>query len=727
MKFEIKGKHMKISKIKVLVSALLVMSVAILPARDIKWLAIGDLQNWFSSEGCEIEIGRTGATSDQIDGLRYPALYDMQDVQCQKSLWIGAANYSDPISGLTYEHKVVNVGPRQVETVNTIMEQEYKLIGKKERPTVLVDGTPATQLVYLEPSLDEVDPNLPCDRMIFNRVNTSMGISFTRKVMAFTNNYHQAYHLYEFVFTNNGVYNPSGSTHSMTLTDVYFYWSARYAISREASTYELGILPQAATWGRNTMNHSFGRKGSWGPGTTETINIQGTNKTYPTNFRGLFSWQGSCTSAATSHAADFGAPYAEGDQRLTSVQFPGVVVLHADTSPSDATDDVNQPVAWQSIASDLKPQTNNKDQFDSGTMTARYEYMEGSEPAGYLEKSHAEYVIEANEVPFDNMPDWPGNTGGLSAAFGFGPYDLAPGESIKIAYAEAVGSIGMETRRQAGLDYANGVINTAEKDAIVTQGIDSLFSYFQKAVDNYNGGFNVAFPPEAPELFTIVPGGDRITLSWARNPESSVGFAGYRIYRALNEYDSTYHLLLDVTDPNDYAVDATLCQFDDRTAVRGFDYYYYIEAYDDGAQNGDGKTLSSSKFYTLTSSPAQLKRLPGKDMNDIRIVPNPYNVRAKKLQFGTSGGQADRIMFYNTPPKCNIKIYTERGDLIWEKDHSNNSGDEAWASITEFRQVIVSGVYITVITATEDYVNEVTGETYFLDGDQVIKKFIVVR
>jgi hypothetical protein len=718
---------MKISKIKVLVVALLVMSMVILPARDIKWLAIGDLQNWFSSEGCEIEVGRTGATGDQIDGLRYPALYSKQDVQCQKSLWIGAANYADPISGLTYDHKVVNIGPRQVATGSAIMETEYKLIGKKERPAVFVDGSPANQLVYLEPSLDEVDPALPCDRMIYNKVNTSMGISFTRKVMAFSNNYHQAYHLYEFVFTNDGIYNAAGSNHGLTLTDVYFYWTARYAVNREATVYELGILPQAATWGRNTMNHAFGVNGDWGPGKTQDLNIQGTVKTLPTEFRGVFSWQGSTAKAATSHADDFGAPYAEGDKRLTSVQFPGVVVLHADTSPTDPTDDVTQPSAWQGIASDLKPQTNNKDQFDAGAMDARYSYMDGSEPAGYLEKSHAEYVIDANEVPFDNMPDWPGNTGGISAAFGFGPYTLAPGESIKIAYAEAVGSIGMEERRSAGIDYANGTINLAEKDAIVCQGVDMLFSSFQKAVNNYAGGIDVPFPPEAPESFNVIPGGDRITLNWARNSESSVGFAGYRIYRALGEYDSTYHLLLDVTTPADHAVDGTTCFYDDRSAVRGFDYYYYIEAYDDGAQNGDGKVLSSSKFYTLTSSPAQLKRLPGKSLEDIRIVPNPYNVRAKQLQFGTGGGQADRIMFYNIPPKCNIKIYTERGELIWEKDHTNNSGDEAWASITDFRQVIVSGVYITVITATEDYINEATGEVYFLDGEQVIKKFIVVR
>ena len=719
---------MKLSKIKVLVTALLVMSMMILPARDIKWLAISDLQNWFSSDGCEIEVGRTGVTQDQIDGLRYPALYSKQDMQCQKSLWIGAANYADPINGVTYDYKVVNIGPRQVDDVGAIFNMEYKLIGKKEHPGVLVDGAPASQLVYLESTLDEIDPDLPCDRMIYNRVNTSMGISFTRKVMAFSNNYHQAYHLYEYEFTNNGVYDADATTnHGMTLSGVYFYWTARYAINREATIYELGLLPQAATWGRNTMNHAFGREGNWGPGIpAETINIQGTDKTFDVPFRGVFSWQGSCEAAATAHADDFGAPYAEGDKRLTSVQFPGIVFIHADTSPTDTTDDHNQPVAWQSIASDLKPHTNNKNQFDAIAMEARYEYMEGSEPLGYLDKSHAEYVIDANEVPFDNMPDWPGNTGGLSAAFGVGPYTLAPGQSVKVVYAEAVGSINMETRRATGIDYVDGAITVADKDAVITSGVDSLFQYFARAVANYNSGYSIPFPPDAPEEFNVMPGGDRISLIWTRNSENSPGFAGYRIYRALGEYDSTYHLLVDVTNPADYLLDATHCKFEDRTAVRGFDYYYYIDAYDDGSVDGEGRTLSSSKFYTLISTPAQLKRLPGTALEDIRIVPNPYHVRARNLQFGTAGGQADRIMFYNIPPQCNIKVFTERGDLIWETDHTNNSGDEAWSSITESRQVIVSGVYIVVFTVTEDYLSE-TGEVYMSVGEQIIKKFIIIR
>ena len=50
-------------------------------AQEVKWMAIGDLHNWYSAAGCEIEVGRTGQVSDQQDGLRWPAFYRVKDNQ----------------------------------------------------------------------------------------------------------------------------------------------------------------------------------------------------------------------------------------------------------------------------------------------------------------------------------------------------------------------------------------------------------------------------------------------------------------------------------------------------------------------------------------------------------------------------------------------------------------------------------------------------------------------
>ena len=61
-------------------------------SQEVKWMSIGDLHNWYSAAGSEIEVGRTGQVSDQQDGLRYPAFYRVQDNQAAK----GCLLYTSP-------------------------------------------------------------------------------------------------------------------------------------------------------------------------------------------------------------------------------------------------------------------------------------------------------------------------------------------------------------------------------------------------------------------------------------------------------------------------------------------------------------------------------------------------------------------------------------------------------------------------------------------------------
>ncbi len=76
--------------------------------------------------------------------------------------------------------------------------------------------------------------------------------------------------------------------------------------------------------------------------------------------------------------------------------------------------------------------------------------------------------------------------------------------------------------------------------------------------------------------------------------------------------------------------------------------------------------MQSSRFYTKTSEPAFLQRQAGNNLDDIRVVPNPYNIRlSRDLQYT---GEPDKIMFLDIPGYCKIKIYTERGDLVDEID-----------------------------------------------------------
>jgi hypothetical protein len=115
-------------------------------------------------------------------------------------------------------------------------------------------------------------------------------------------------------------------------------------------------------------------------------------------------------------------------------------------------------------------------------------------------------------------------------------------------------------------------------------------------------------------------------------------------------------------------------------------------------------------------------------LSDIRIVPNPYNIKARNIQFGeTDATTLDRLAFYNLPPVCRIKIYTETGDLIETIEHTNGSGDDYWHSLTSSKQVVVSGLYIAYFEVTEDYVDENTGELLYTKGNSVFKKFVIIR
>jgi hypothetical protein len=151
--------------------------------------------------------------------------------------------------------------------------------------------------------------------------------------------------------------------------------------------------------------------------------------------------------------------------------------------------------------------------------------------------------------------------------------------------------------------------------------------------------------------------------------------------------------------------------------VRGFDYYYYIVSFDDGKNNNSPAnprgSLQSSRFYTQTTEPANLKRPAVESLASgaIRVVPNPYNKKARELQYGT--GAPDRIAFLDIPPICTIKIFTERGDLIQTIEHTNGTGDEYWNSTTSAGQVVVSGVYIAVFETPS--------------GEKAIRKFVIIR
>jgi hypothetical protein len=321
-------------------------------------------------------------------------------------------------------------------------------------------------------------------------------------------------------------------------------------------------------------------------------------------------------------------------------------------------------------------------------------------------------VLVGDDYPFNYSDPVRQNGGGSSQGQGFGPYTLEYGDSIHIIFAEGVSGISWEKGREVGGNWLLWRNSTGSPTLIMPDGNpttdfnlykrrwfesgkDSIIKTFRNAVQNYNSGYIQS--PAPPSSFTVTSGGDRIKLEWGAAPGSN----GYVIYRSMGtvlDYRTIYVKIFETDDGG-----AT--SFDDVTAVRGFDYYYYIQSKSGGAL--------SSFSWTITNTPATLQR-PAvlSTLDSVRVVPNPYDIRGRFLQFGDAT-QYDRIAFYGLPPICKLKIFTERGDLIWEKDHVIGTGDELWDSKTTYGQIIASGIYILYVEAP--------------DGRSVFRKFVVIR
>lgn len=686
-----------------------------------KWIAIGMLHNWYSSGGFEPEVWRRHLVADQQDGLIWPALFEYNDIQAAKALWIGAKDYNDPLMGTQFPYKVIHIGPRVMDESNEIFSQNFLLYGKESHPLVVVDGQLASHTVTMD-DVGEIDPSLKADRKLHNEVNTAIGVTIYRDIYAFSQQYNDNYHIFDFVFKNTGIYTKSGAVNSQTLHDVVVMVQFRYAPTRYAAAYGYQYAPQSVAWGHSTVNdilHPF-------------YNNPTKN---PYNLRGFYSWLGlhSKYGADNIGGPNTGSNKISADGFLGAAQFPGIVVLHADQSASIETDDPDQPKSAPFFSSDADfTQFSYADQFNASHMETEYKLM----TKGIPPQTHAQLV--GNQYADAWQPSaTETNPGGYTQAITFGPYDLAPGEDVHVVMAEGVNGLSRSECKRIGNqwykqqtpyikpDGSSATDRDVFKNTWVFTGKDSITQTFLRAKAAWDNGLVIAPPPPPPSDFTVNSGGDRISLSWSNSAESYANFNGYRIYRAIHTPDTTFDLIYEcgqgTANPN------VVNTYDDRSALRGFDYYYYVTTFDDGSVNTvePGRAMESNLFWTRTNSPAYLRRPAGTALSDIRIVPNPYNISAKTYQFGSSA--PDRIMFFNIPPKCRIKIFTEAGELINTIEHTNNSGDEAWNLVTSSRQVIVSGLYIAYFEVTEDFDDPNTGQPLFKKGESTYQKFIVIR
>jgi hypothetical protein len=685
---------------------------------ELKWLRIGALQTYYSEQGVETECDGTSTVSIEF---AWPADYGLiQYTMRSNGMWLGCKEFYDTVTKETQAYKVVCAGPRHDEGQSKSVitpPVEFKLIGRTDHPLVVVDNKLASVINTQYDVLDGINENLPADRMLLVKNHTSLGVDVTKRVYAFGGTNHDNYYIVEYILKNTGIIDNNGTVYAQTLKDFMFCAQYRYALSGESVIeYGQGWGIWNSCWGRNTVN-----------------DVMGTDPKAPGyEFRAVLGWYG--PHSERSVPDDWGCPDEKETGVLAAAKYIGSVALYADKSPSEKVDDPAQPKTTYYLDSDHTTQY-SYNQYDKIAMAQKYEVMT---------KGHAAKT-QAQEVGDTFADKWGPGIGGTLSVQSFGPYTLKSGDSVRIVLAQGVAGLGREKNREVGANWRNAWKGTATptmtrpngstttdfnlyKREWVLTAKDSLMLTFRNAIRNFKAGFKAPQPPPPPRMFTVNSGGDRIALSWADNAVSWPKFNGYVIFRSegnVNDTKTVYKKVFECSKAD------VVHSFDDVTAVRGFDYYYYIQSKDDGSANEvkPGAPLYSSRFLTMTNEKARLLRPAGTALENVRVVPNPYDVRARSLQFGEYS-QYDRIAFYGLPPKCKLRIYTESGSLVWEKEHTNGAGDELWDSMTSSGQIIVSGIYMLYVEVTEDtqdtWVKKDNALLYH-NGDTVIRKFVVIR
>ncbi len=668
-----------------------------------RYVRVGSLQSQFSAYGSE-----RAWNNSYYEGLRWPADYPFQDNAVIKRSWIAVDDFTDE-KGEHWEKYGIYFALDYVG--QSLFPMELKEIAKFKPPPVYVDGDNLTAR-YLN-DIDKYDPNLIADRVVVNVVNTNIGLTMKREIYAFSQQYHDNYFIKVYTFKNTGNtdYDSDIELHQ-ELKGVRISWGTRYSVCREGA-YKIG---DGQSWGK----HSWVTKR--GEDYAQHVGDKITESNPIVNWlRCGFSWAG---QSSVNSFDNIGGPDVKGNGRLTAPQFAGTVILHVDKSATDHSDDPNQPAVLGWHAGDTYPKLG--DMQNVTPMIQLYSMLSGHPYKGLggtdrFYESHTKSITDKVD-PFTIHND----AGGTNVWISYGPFDIPFGDSVVIVEAQGINGLGRQKCEQIGARWKKAYDSSGDKgpfplpDGTTTDnrniykntwvytGMDSILETFGRAKRNFDSGFKIPQPPLPPAMFEIKSGGDKINLKWKASPsEGESNFAGYKIFRAVGKPDTTYDEI--------FTAPAGVYYYADTSAVRGFSYYYYIVSFTDGSLNSSGETnptgpLYSSRFYTKTTEPAFLQRQAGKALSDIRIVPNPYNIAAKDLQYP---GEKDKIMFLDIPGYCTIKIYTERGDLITTINHNDGSGDETWYSLTDYRQVIVSGVYIAVFETP--------------DGQKAIRKFVIIR
>jgi hypothetical protein len=385
--------------------------------------------------------------------------------------------------------------------------------------------------------------------------------------------------------------------------------------------------------------------------------------------------------------------------------YAGLQILYASPNKANRANPVN---AWAFMPADQQ-------QDQNGPFAARTGFDN-------------QYEVLRNPLSAENATINPGDPmwqrSRVWNLLSLGPWDLGPGQSVRIVYAEVVGGADYKdviARRGGGgwqLPAASDVAQ-AGNSAFVQNALRAQFAF--------QNDYNVPKAPPAPP-FTVSlyddPQNIGNVIRWdnrydgQRDPDytgpQAEDLAGYRLYRSSYLPIGPWELIRDIPRGDPRFLDPSNGQYTvlDTVVTQGFSYYYALTAYDTGHEvwpvnpaarfPETGNTarvpsLESSLFANRTEIAYKATIPAATGLEEVIVVPNPFVARSGFI----NPGDTDVIQFTNIPSPATIRIYTMAGTLVKTIDHDDGSGIAFWDQATSYGQWVKSGVYIYHVETPE--------------------------
>jgi len=622
----------------------------------------------------------------------------MGGLSCGLRNWKDRRSNEYPYVVYTVSHSVICHTDNKSGGENVWM----KVILRREPPKVYVNGEENPP----RHEYDEIDPNLICDAKMEIRWASKVGITFQHDYYAFASKNADSYLILDFHALNNGNTdkneNDTPELNGQDLHDVYFNYGIQPLVGFEGSTIFGGVWENKTDdwveyYGENYLDYL-------GAGTP----LNPTGDPTADSLRVFVVWDGDDPETVYDETGDpnnnenWDLPRPVLGKFL-SPQYFGMGILHADMSHDDETNDLSQPVttSWQ-------PSTIPEHYW---TTQQGYKYFfEGDGSAAG--ENWQQHRPSPQELGYDDPTD-PTTVARPNPYIAVGPYEMPFNSEVHWTILVGVNGLAQDSCSHYGKEWwewtqGGDGITDEEKNAILATGRDSLMKVFSTAtrrhfrnLENGRDAFDIPDPPPAPDLY-VTAGHKKVTLEWSdvsQEPDVDTGqpdFAGYRVYRTQGLNDSTYKMIWECGGNSGNSV---ALKYVDTEVQRGFAYYYYVTAFDDGSQNWEnsGISIESGKYWNMMqrNNPVYPFLDPDStgtvDLDKILVVPNPYHDLSVKNNWP---GEPNKIMFVNLPKECTIKIYTMSGDLVTKLDHDDGTAEESWNQVSDSNQLVFSGVYI---------------------------------